>query len=441
MKPTYTRVDLTPEQEKEWDKTRSALMWHCPAFTFILMTMMDKVGSKYIAVFTKDVPTAATDGVSLIINPEYFFQFPLQKRMFIVAHEIAHAMMNHMVTLHQLEQWGKVKFPDGTSLPFEWQQMNWSMDYVINDMLVNCKGEGSRPIFEIDPTWLHDTNIATANDSVIDAYAKVHKKQPPGGGGGGKKGGKGNPQGNQPPNGQQPFDQHLKPGTSQGKDPTKAAQERNANEWATAIQAAAQASKVQGKLPGALESFINSLLEPKVAWQDHIRGLFARKVGSGAYDWRKPDRRMIERDVFAPSRSGGGCGTIAVGIDTSGSVTDHTVAMFLAELAGMLEDLRPRKILVFWCDAEVHRVDEVEDAADVAECRRKGAPGRGGTSFIPVFNTIDKMGVEPDALVYLTDMYGSFPQHAPKYPTIWGSISKGVSAPFGDVVEIPQGKE
>lgn len=431
----HTRVEITAAQEKEWDKTRSALMWHCPAFTFLLMTMMDKVGSKYIAVFTRDIPTAATDGVSLIINPDYFFQFSLQKRMFIVAHEISHAMMNHCVSLHQWAQWGKVKLPSGKDVPFDKEQMNWMMDYVINDMLVNCRGEGSRPIFQIDPTWLHDTNIATGNDSAVDVYAKHYKKKPPQGGGGG------NSPGNSPPgkDGQQPFDQHLDPGASQGKDPNKAAQERNATEWATAIAAAAQAAKVQGKLPGSLQSFIDKILQPKVAWQDHIQGLFARKIGSGSYDWRRPDRRLIVRDIYAPGRSGYGCNLIAVGCDTSGSVGDDTIAMFFGELSGMLEDLRPKRILLFWCDAHVHRVDEIEEAADLAASRRKGVPGRGGTSFIPVFDEIEKMGIEPDALVYLTDGYGTFGK-APRYPVIWGSVSKEgeIKYPFGDVVCIPQ---
>jgi ribosomal 50S subunit-recycling heat shock protein len=70
--------------------------------------------------------------------------------------------------------------------------------------------------------------------------------------------------------------------------------------------------------------------------------------------------------------------------------------------------------------------------------RHKGAPGGGGTSFIPVFNWVDEQRLTPDALVYLTDMKGSFPQHAPSYPVIWGSILKDKKAPFGEIVDIPK---
>lgn len=420
------RAALTVQQKQEWEKTRTALMWHCPAFTFILMTMMDKLKSEHIAVFTKDVPTAATDGVGLLINPDYFFQFPLPKRMFIVAHEICHAMLNHMISVYQWKQWGKVKLLNNNSLPYDHDTMDRAMDLVINDMLIECKGEGSRPIFEFHQDWLHDKSIATKDDSVVDAYSKLYKKKQQNSG---KKGSGDGASG-------QCFDQHLDPGATQGKDPAKAMQDHNPTEWQTAIAAAMQAAKLQGKLPGALESFVKTVLEPRVSWQEHIVSLFARKIGSGGYDWKRPDRRLIVRDIYAPGRSGFGCNTIVVGGDSSGSVNDLTIAMFFGELAGMLEDLRPKRIVVMWCDHQVHRVDEIEDACDIIDCRRKGVPGRGGTSFIPVFEEIAAMGLQPDALIYLTDMDGCFPKHAPDYPVIWGSI-RGKEAPFGDVVEIP----
>lgn len=113
--------------------------------------------------------------------------------------------------------------------------------------------------------------------------------------------------------------------------------------------------------------------------------------------------------------------------------------MFFAEMAGILEDVRPQRLVIMWCDAQVHRVDEVEEAQDLNHIRAKGAPGGGGTSFEPVFDEINKMGITPDALVYLTDGYGSFPKPVP-YTVIWGNISPpgAVKYPFGDVVDVPK---
>jgi len=387
--------------------------------------MLDNANSKHVAMFTRDVPIAATDGSNLLLNPDTFFKFNLNKRIFIVTHEIMHCIWDHCGLMHRFIRRGKVSYPDGTSLPYDQMTMNIATDLVINDLLIESK------IGEFDKDWLHDTSIATGRDSAIDAYKKVFKKKKKGGGGGGD--------GDGPPCKGSGFDEHLKPGTVQGKDAQEAASGRNEVEWTTQVAAAANAAKLQGKLPAGLERLLGEILEPKVDWKDKIAALFARKVGSGSYDWRRPDRRLIVRDIYAPGRSGFGAGTVVIAIDTSGSIGERELNMFFAEMAGILEDVKPKRLVVMWCDAKVHRVDEIEEPSDLTELRKKGAPGGGGTSFIPVFDEMQKLGLDNvDALVYLTDGYGSFPRQPPEYAVIWGCISNGaVKYPFGDVVDIP----
>jgi predicted metal-dependent peptidase len=127
-----------------------------------------------------------------------------------------------------------------------------------------------------------------------------------------------------------------------------------------------------------------------------------------------------------------------VGADTSGSIGKKELDMFFAEVAGILEEVKPKRLFIMWCDAAVHDVDECEDASDLMRIRRKGVRGGGGTSFIPVFEEIAKRQLEPDALIYLTDLAGSFPNKPPKYDCIWGTIIPGSKAPFGDTVEVPK---
>lgn len=408
---------MTATQEKLWSDTRVALLWHAPAFAHIFYTMMDNTPSKHIAYFTEAVPIAATDGESLLLNPKTFFKYNLNERVFICVHEIMHCIWNHCGLMHQFYQRGKVAYNDGTSLPYNPQVMNVATDLVINDALIESK------IGQFSKDWLHNTSIANGNDSAIDAYKKVFKESKAG-----KK-----------PIAGVSFDEHLAPGTLKGKDPRTAAGDRNEAQWKAEVAAGVASAKAQGKMPGNLDRLLKELMEPQVAWQEHIQALFARKLGGGSYSWRAPDRRLIVRDIYSPGRSGFGCGTVVVGADTSGSIGDATLNMFFAEVAGMLEDLRPQRLVIVWCDASVNRVDELEDAMDLNNVRCKGAPGGGGTAFEPVFAEIEKMGLEPDALVYLTDGYGSFPKREPKYPVIWGSISPkdAVKYPFGDVVLIP----
>lgn len=416
---TPTIVDITPQQQKLWGDTRAAMIWHCPAFTHILYTMMNKAGGEHFALFTPEVPVAATDGQNILLNPETFFPLSLSERVFVVAHEIMHGIFGHCEMIHKLRMTGKVHYPDGTELGFDQEDMNRAMDYVINDMLVQSK------IGSYNSNWLWDTTIATEKDSVLTAYRRIHQDKKSGGGGGGG--------GN---SGQKSFDNHLDPGTTTGQDASSATSNRNEMEWKTAIAGAMATAKAQGKLPAGLERLFGDILEPQVDWTDKIIGFFARNTGAGTYNWRKPDRRLVTRDIIAPGRTGFGAGDVVIAIDTSGSIGQRELDVFFGEMAGIMEDVRPTCIHLMYCDAEVHDVVEVYDPTDLHDVRQRKAPGGGGTAFQPVFDKVRELDIEPDALVYLTDGYAPFPKKAPGYPVIWGSTS-GVEYPWGEVVEVP----
>ena len=430
LRDVLTRSTLTPQQEKAWSDTRSALMWHAPAFSHIFYSLLQNNdqksanGTAYGAIFTdcKEIPVAATDGSNLVFNtgPDGFFRQNLNQRVFIVAHEIMHCILDHCRQKHTLRMRGSVSYPDGKNLDYDAMQMNIAQDFVINAILTDSKVGQFPTDKDGKPYGLLDPSVATAKDNSMDTYRKIYKKRDKGGGGGGG------------------FDVHMAPGTTTGKDPQTASSERNQAAWDTELVSAMSAAKAMGKLPAGLERALGAMLEPKVDWKEKIRALFARKVGSGTFDWRRPDRRLITRDIYAPGRSGFGAGTVVVGVDTSGSIGPKELDMFMAEMSGILEDVRPRRLVIMWCDAAIGRLDEAEDAGDLLTIRAKGAPGGGGTSFIPVFDKIDEMGLQPEALVYLTDGLGNFPKRAPQYPVIWGNIYPQSKYPFGDVVDIPK---
>lgn len=415
------RIELTDAQKRKWIETRSALLWKCPAFSHILFSMLNPERGELAAIFTDQIPIAATDGSNLILNPAKFFDFTLDERIFIVAHEILHCILNHCTLSYHMSRAGKVKYPDGSSVPYDQELMNIAMDLVINDTLIHDK-IGSFP-----KVGVHDPKLATRDDAFTDAYKKVYKKAEENGGGAGNL-----------PGNNGGFDQHLQPGAGQGKDPGQATQQRSQAEWDTAVAGALAVAKAQGKLPAGLERLLSEMVDPAVSWQDHIRGFFARKVGGGGFDWRKPDKRLIQRDVFAPRRAGNGCGPVVVAIDTSGSIGQNEINHFFAEMRGILDDVQPEMIYVVWCDAKVHKVDEIDDSSDIDSLKPVGG---GGTDFRPVFEWVEQNDVRPDALVYLTDMFGCFPDAPPVYPVVWGDIYGRCKAPFGDVVSVPIGKK
>jgi predicted metal-dependent peptidase len=451
----FDEVKLTPAQQSEWDVTKTRFLTSAPAFGHVLYTMMSYSDGR-IASFTNDprLAVAATDGRRMILRVDAFFKLTLDERVFVLAHEVCHAIMDHCGQSYRMQRRGTVNYSDGNNLPYVHLLMNMALDLVINDLLIESS------IGKFPTCGLHDRTLGKAHDDALDVYRRLFKEC---------NGGKG-----KIPGDGRGFDVLLEPGQlgdadgdgdgkgggkgdmpgAGGSSPDKAMGERSEGEWKTAVSAGMTMARLQGKLPGALEAALGEVVDPKVSWQEHIQALLARKVGAGGFDWRRPDRQMISRPfmssvtsmgnfkrdfdaVFSPGRSGKGVGCVVVGIDTSGSIRDREVNAFFAEMTGMLEDLRPQRLVVVWCDAKVQRVDEVEDASDLVSLRQKGAPGRGGTAFEPVFDEVSKMGLTPDALVYLTDGYGSFPQNAPAYPVIWGSIALSADKfPFGDVVSI-----
>lgn len=119
---------------------------------------------------------------------------------------------------------------------------------------------------------------------------------------------------------------------------------------------------------------------------------------------------------------------VAVAIDTSGSMFGE-LSQLRAEVEAICETAAGGSVRLIQCDAAV-----AEDTT-----HRKGQAikmkGGGGTSFVPVFRTIDQ-GKRPDLLVYLTDGYGDFPSYAPGYPVVWGAVGdiSNNAFPFGKVV-------
>jgi predicted metal-dependent peptidase len=440
QRPVYIpihEVTLDAQQTRQWERMRAKLIMAAPGFVHVLYKMLSRAGHKH-ALFTDDpqIPVAATDGVVMLLQVNEIFKYPISQSTFIMIHEIAHCMFNHPVMFQHCRVKKEVRFADGSKLPYDEATMQQAADYLINDMIVQAKFAG----IEAPPDVLHDPSLITYRDSLPDAYRKLYRHKPPGpnAGGMGQQPHPGGSGASTPaPGGKKSFDVVLKPGQAQAKDPTVAEQQRSDQEWRTAVKAAHNLSKVQGKLPASLARAFEDIEEPQVDWTDRVEGFFKRRLGGGRYDFRKPDRRFIVRDIFTPARSGYGAEVVVLGVDTSGSINDQTLSRWFGEMKGILQDVKPARLVVIWCDAHVGRVDDVEDTDDLARLKLKKAPGGGGTSFVPVFECVKEMGLKPDALIFLTDGQGTFPSTAPDYPVLWGSIYKPSVYPFGEVINVP----
>jgi predicted metal-dependent peptidase len=383
---------------------KTAMLLHVPFFASLLLDMMKLHVGKFPERFPPGNETAATDGKTIWIDEDFLNKLSLPEGVFLICHEVGHAMWQHMSR-------GK-KYLD---LGFEGRQFNpmlWNIagDYVINDMLVEAR------IGKMPSVGLLDKNVATQEDQVDEVYKKLEKKE--------NEKGKGGKQPNDSKGGHGGFDHHiLSPGES------------NETEWKRACKTAADAAKAVGKLPGALERFVDQLLNPKIPWQEKLRYHVMRAIGRDAHTWAKPNRRrLINQGIIMPSYTGFGAGEVVVAVDTSGSIGAKELTVFLTELQNILDVAKPTNVWVLGVDAKVHDVTELSPGDDL---RHKAPPlrGGGGTSFVPTFDWVAEQGLEPAALIYFTDLYGGAPDQPPSYPVIWCATTDQ-KHPWGERVDI-----
>ena len=118
--------------------------------------------------------------------------------------------------------------------------------------------------------------------------------------------------------------------------------------------------------------------------------------------------------------------------DTSGSVSDRTVAAYSALITDCISETGCAG-LVLDCDSAI-RAEYVLDGFEQCPLTAKGG---GGTDFRPVFNRAEEMvaaGEHVAGVVYLTDLHGPSPESS-EIPTLWLATSD-LSGRFGRTVRI-----
>lgn len=124
-------------------------------------------------------------------------------------------------------------------------------------------------------------------------------------------------------------------------------------------------------------------------------------------------------------------------IDTSGSIfcDKRLVARFLQEASSFCKRVNTTLVVVF-ADDGVTNVVAIGEAYDLI--RDLEPKGGGGTSFVEALELADSM--DPDVIVYLTDLCGTFPEKKPRKPVIWAYPPEfeDHSTPFGQRLPLNQ---
>jgi predicted metal-dependent peptidase len=204
--------------------------------------------------------------------------------------------------------------------------------------------------------------------------------------------------------------------------------EEQAREWNVAVNQAMTVAQQAGKVPAGLDRTLEGAAEATVNWRELLRRLWSETTPSD-YSWMRPNRRHLWTGLYLPGVIREGIGEVAIAVDCSGSVSARQLRLFEAEARSILEGQRPERVYVLYFDAAVHKVDTYEAGQRID----LNPVGGGGTEFGPCFDWLDERGIRPQSLVFLTDLYGSFPETAPSYPVLWASTG-GRHVPFGEVI-------
>ena len=201
---------------------------------------------------------------------------------------------------------------------------------------------------------------------------------------------------------------------SAGQAPADVSAEEQA--WDEAMHQALNLAKAQGKAPGAVQETIQDAHRSTLDWRSLLRR-YTTDAAARDYSWSVPNRRFIDSGLYLPSIRSEGMGTLAVIIDTSGSVDSDALAAFWSEVREVAAEVEPERIVVLQVDAAVQ--DE-EHYAPGELPERIVVKGRWGTDFRPGFERLAEQGIRPAVCLYFTDMdCDRYPETEPEFSVVW----------------------
>lgn len=189
-------------------------------------------------------------------------------------------------------------------------------------------------------------------------------------------------------------------------------------------------TRARGDVPAGWQRWAEDILEPVVDWRRTLRAAVRRGVAEIAgrvdFTYRRPSRRAAALpDIVLPSLRQP-LPTVAVVIDTSGSMSDPMLAQVLGEVGGLLSSVGVgrNRLHVVCCDAAAYEAQRVLSAKDVRLL------GGGGTDMGEGLRAAVRLRPEPDLVIVLTDGRTPWPPTPPgRAKVIVGLLDRSGSVP------------
>ncbi len=344
-------------------------------------------------VVTEVIETAATDGKRLLFNPDFVAKQDTSSLCGLVTHELLHAALLHLSRRGERD-------------PNLW---NIAADIVVNGMIRRDTS------YVLPQGAVEDCSLDHLSVEEIYEHLRAGEKNIPritlldliGSEGQGIIG--------------QVSDVELR------------------NHWRSVLQ---QASSVARRVSKGFASQgldlhrdIAEVSMPSLQWRE----LLCQFLVATPSDFSGFDRRFLWQKIYLEEIAAESI-EVAIAIDTSGSIGNQDLSLFLGEIDSILCSYPQIHGHLFFADVDVYGPYEFNREAFLPSPK-----GGGGTSFEPFFNWVNHkvdMGERP-VCIYFTDGYGIFPSAAPEVPVLWVVAPGGLESlkfPFGDVARIGVGE-
>ena len=384
--------------------------------------------------------TAATDGQRIYFATRFADKLSDFELDFVMMHEILHIVLKHCFRGEN----------------FDNDAFHIACDIVINSNIMKSMNRTQPIVLKHFGAAMHlapngqEGHLYTAEEvyEMLPKHLKIKKKGKDSGATGGKGnkddagGGSGTGIGGEAYGSTNDgfADNHDKWG-SLGHDEAESLQE----EWNQHIISAAEAEeiRVNAKCCGnyskeLIDRVLQKLKKPQLDWKTILNTFVQEEITD--YSFTPPDRRFDESPFYLPdfNEKEEYVKDILFMIDTSRSMSDHSVTTVFSEVKGSIEQFNGRlcgKLGFF-----LYKVVPPVDFSSVDEVLKIMPKGGGGTSFKCVFEYVNThMKRNPPAcIIMLTDGHADWPDErmTDGIPVLWLLTNNFVNPPWGKIARI-----
>lgn len=340
-------------------------------------------------------PTAATDGRYLYYNRNFIAKLNKAETVFLVAHEVAHCVYDHMSRR-------------GSRSPKLW---NVAADFVINyelfehkvGALPDAKRTGITVCFDHKYAGMFTEEVYELLKNDPESAAKFAE-----------------------------FDIHIEPGDGKGVPMTEEEQRNLSDEISAAVL---QASKVDtGNTPLGVKRFLKDLTEPQMDWRE-ILNLKLQSMIRNDFTWSRCSRKSQASGIYLPGMKEDFKLSVAIAIDSSGSISDKMIQDFLGEVRGIMEQFADFEIRLWCSDTEVYN-EQIFTPENLDDIFSYQIMGRGGNNFNCNWDYMKANDIMPERFLHFTDGYDcgmgfGDPNYCDTTYIIHSDPSRRIISPFG----------